>query len=70
MERISVRSSNLKSVGYDSETSTLEIQFHSGGIYQYFNVPIQRYEALMGASSKGRYFDTYIKDKYRFKKLR
>ena len=33
MERIPVESSNLASVGYDSDSLTLEIEFNSGGIY-------------------------------------
>jgi hypothetical protein len=71
MERTPVSSSNLRSVGYDSGEETLEIEFHSGGIYQYYEVPIHRYEGLMSASSKGSYFDTYIKKAgYRYRKIR
>lgn len=61
MNRISVESSNLASVGYDESTSTLEIEFRSGGIYQYFGVPQNIYQELMNASSKGTYFDQNIK---------
>ena len=38
MERKNVSSSNLKSVGYDSTTQTLEIEFLNGGLYQYSSV--------------------------------
>ncbi|WP_337063536.1 KTSC domain-containing protein [Raoultella ornithinolytica] len=61
MNRQPVSSSNLHSVGYDHATSTLEIAFHSGGIYQYSRVPSIVYTALMNASSKGQYFDALIK---------
>lgn len=71
MERTFVSSSNLRSVGYDSDEETLEIEFHNGGIYQYFGVPEHRYEGLMNASSKGSYFDSYIKKAgYRYRKIR
>jgi KTSC domain len=33
MERQPVSSSNLKSVGYDPRSRTLEIEFHNGGVY-------------------------------------
>lgn len=56
MERIPVESTNLASVGYDPESSTLEIEFRNGGIYQYFGVPQHIYEELINASSKGQYF--------------
>jgi hypothetical protein len=32
-------------------------------------VPVERYLNLMNASSKGRYFNRYIKGKYPFKKV-
>lgn len=71
MERTSVSSSNLRSVGYDPDEETLEIEFHNGGVYQYFNVPHHRYDGLMSASSKGSYFDAYIKKAgYRYRKVR
>jgi hypothetical protein len=59
--RVPVRSSNISSVGYDPSTTTLEIEFHSGGIYQYYSVPRQVYVGLMKAESKGSYFHHYIK---------
>ena len=61
MERIPVQSTNLVSVGYDTGSLTLEIEFNTGSIYQYFGVPQNVYEELMGAASKGRYFDQNIK---------
>jgi len=56
MNRTSVSSSNLASVGYDSSTQVLEIEFLHGGIYQYSGVPSSVYAGLMAASSHGAYF--------------
>ena len=56
-----VSSSDLKSVGYDEASSTLEVEFLHGGIYEYSNVPESRYSGLMSAPSKGSYFNEYIK---------
>ncbi len=64
MRRQPVTSSDLRSVGYDPATQTLEIEFHSGGIYQYAGVSAAVYRALMTASSHGQYFHAYIKDQY------
>jgi hypothetical protein len=61
MERVPVESSHLATVGYEIETSTLEIEFKKSGIYQYFGVPQEIYEGLMAAGSKGQYFDQQIK---------
>jgi hypothetical protein len=71
MERQHVNSSNLKSVGYDPETKTLEIEFLNGGLYQYDNVPESIYNGLMSASSHGQYFYRHIKKGgYHYRKLR
>jgi len=70
MERVQVVSSNIRSVGYDAESSTLEVEFNSGNVYQYLNVPKSEYEGLMSASSKGRYFNTNIKGAYQEVRIR
>ncbi len=57
MERQSVRSSNIASIGYDEINEILEIVFLSGGIYQYLDVPVYVYEELMDADSHGKYFN-------------
>lgn len=69
MLRILVTSSNLHSVGYDPTTMTLEIQFNSGWVYQYFDVPQVIYNGLMSASSHGSYFAAVIKDRFRFSRV-
>jgi hypothetical protein len=61
MERISVQSSNLASVGYNKTTNTLEVEFTNGNIYQYSSVPIDAYEGLMVSDSKGHYLNENIK---------
>ena len=69
MERTSVVSSNLASVGYDPESQTLEIGFNSGSVYQYFGVPAAVHAGLMNASSHGKYFHEHIRDTYRYRQL-
>lgn len=67
--RIPVESSNIASIGYDEDSSTLEIEFRNGGVYQYFDVPFQVYDGLMEAASKGQYLAQYIKGQYRYVKI-
>jgi hypothetical protein len=69
MKRKIVRSSNIRSIGYDSKSKTLVIEFLSGGVYQYFNVPESVHNALMTNSSHGSYFHHHIKNKYKWKKI-
>ena len=69
MIRTSVSSSNLASVGYDPTRQVLEIEFNSGGIYQYEHVPARVYEGLMHADSHGKYFHAFIKDLYPYRRI-
>ena len=64
--RQSVTSSMILSVGYDSASGVLEIEFRRGPrVYRYFDVPEFLYRGLMAARSKGRFFTTRIADRYR-----
>lgn len=65
MQREAVKSSNIKSAGYDKAVLILEIEFATGGLYQYANVPEAVYVGLRSAPSKGRFFAARIKDRYR-----
>jgi hypothetical protein len=66
MNRQPVNSSTISSVGYDASTLTLEVEFHNGQIYQYFDVPENVYQELTTASSPGAYLASNIKGIYRF----
>ena len=47
------------------ENGTLSIWFRSSGRrYDYFGVPEHVYQSFLGASSKGRYYDLHIRDRY------
>jgi len=70
MSRRPVESSNIASVGYEASSATLEIEFRSGGIYRYFDVPEWVYRELMEAPPHGKYLHTHIRDKYRYMKVR
>ena len=69
MERKSVDSTNISSVGYDEVSNTLEVEFHSGAVYQYFDVPLIVYKGIIVAGSKGQYFAQHIKGYFRYVKV-
>ncbi|QDT50430.1 hypothetical protein Pan258_44890 [Symmachiella dynata] len=70
IERTAVRSSALQSVGYDQEQRVLEIEFTSGAVYQYFDVPAEVYRRLMAAESHGRYFNQAVRNAgYRYQRM-
>lgn len=69
MQRKTVSSSTIVSVGYDMKAKVLEIEFGSGGIYQYAGVPESRYRSFMKASAMGNYFQRDIKPWYACRKI-
>lgn len=69
MERQTVSSSNIRSIGYDHSTSTLEVEFNNGRVYQYFSVSENIFNSLLSASSKGQYLAANIVNSYRYQEV-
>ena len=69
MQRRTLDSSHLAAVGYDSANRLLEVEFATGQIYHFFEVPEQLYEGLTTAPSAGQYFYAYINKQFRYREL-
>ncbi len=54
---------------YDEKSHTLMITFVTGMVYHYKNVPEEIFKMFRAAGSKGRYFNQFIKDKFKFTKI-
>lgn len=67
--RTPVSSSNLRSVDYDEGSRTLEIEFHSGGVYEYYDVPAEVFDELVQAGSRGGYFHEHVRGQYEFRQI-
>jgi hypothetical protein len=64
MEREYVESAMIRSYGFDSSSSTLEIEFNSGAIWQYFDVSESTFYEMKSAGSCGKFFHANIKGQY------
>jgi len=62
-------SSVIKYFNYDTASKTLKIIFVTDMVYLYKNVPEKIYKMLKASGSKGRYFNSNIKDKFKFQQL-
>jgi hypothetical protein len=62
MDYVSVSSSSIAALGYESETSTLGVRFLDGSEYHYFGVPEDIFVGLQSASSVGNYFNQYVRN--------
>jgi hypothetical protein len=62
---ISVTSSAIRKIGYDSSTSRMYVDFEdSDPYYTFCRVPEHVFQNFVNARSVGQYYHTYIKDKY------
>lgn len=66
MEKQEVESSVISAVGH---TRVLEIEFESGRLYQYFDVPEDIYLAMLESESKGKYFNQNIRNKFPYQEI-
>jgi hypothetical protein len=69
MRRERVSSTSIASVGYDAEARTLEVEFHTGRLYQYTGVPPRVHEELVHADSVGAYFNANIRPIYPYRSV-
>ena len=75
MQRTFVESSTLWSAGHDAQSAVLELQFRNGAVYHYaaiyqnFLVPPSVYRDLLGAHSKGTYFNQNIRGRYPYQRV-
>jgi hypothetical protein len=69
VRRAPVASSSIRDIGYDPVAQRLEVGFRTGGVYQYDAVPSEVHDAFIHASSKGRFFQRQIRDRYRYRRI-
>lgn len=65
-----VVSSEIEWVGYEQKRHMLQVEFIAGSVYQYESVPETVFQDFLQASSHGRFFETEVKGKYPFRKIR
>jgi KTSC domain len=63
-------SSVFRAARYIEEQQLLDLEFRSGAIHRYFKFPPHQYSEFMAADSRGRYFNEYIRDRFREERLR
>jgi len=66
MNFTAVVSTSLATVAYDYAGHVLQLEFRSGAAYRYFGVPAEVRDGLLRASSKGRYFNREIRERFRY----
>lgn len=65
-----VLSTEIEWIGYEKNTRMLQVEFLSGSVYQYDNVPEHLYYDFLAASSYGHFLDEEIKGRFNYRKVR
>lgn len=65
----SPESSNIARYKYDEKARALTVEFKSGGVYKYYDVPQVIYDQLNRAPSKGQFLARSIKGAYRYARV-
>lgn len=66
MRVTTVESTTLAAVAFDEARELLQLEFCGRAVYLYFGVPAAVHQALLGAPSKGRYFNQSIRGRFPF----
>jgi len=61
VQRSSVDSSCIVSIGYSPAHQVLDVELISGDVYRYLDVPCDAYAALLAAPSLGVHFNRIVK---------
>ncbi len=69
VEMGSVKSSNIKTIGYNQEHKLVRVEFNNGGIYDYKEVPQEIFEEFKKSESVGSYFSKNIRNNYKCLKV-
>ncbi|HEX2532171.1 MAG TPA: KTSC domain-containing protein [Chitinophagaceae bacterium] len=68
------KSSTIHRVEYLEKEKILEIEFRSGNVYRYFNVPLRMWKVFQlyieVEGSAGSFFNEYIKNQFTGEKIR
>ena len=64
-----VDSSNIVKAEYDTITKKMIVEFKTGALYEYIDVPHSEYTKFRMAPSQGSFFAKEIAKKYRYKKV-
>ena len=62
-------SSAVVDIKYDHARERLTVTLGTGRVYEYVDVPVEVASSFQSSYSKGAFFDTYIRDRYDFRKV-
>jgi hypothetical protein len=65
-----VESGLFTAAAYRPDARQLYLRFRDGNIYRYFDCTAEMYNSFLAAESKGRYFSSHIRNRFRYEQVR
>jgi hypothetical protein len=66
---VEINSSNIKRANFNTESEVLTITFNNGAIYEYYEFPWDKFTKFRMSESQGKFLNSNINGKYKFKKV-
>lgn len=67
--RTVVKSQNVRSIGYDKRSQTIQVQFHDGSIYEYYRRSVGVFRDFELSGSKGSFVAHRLTPNGNYKKV-
>lgn len=69
MNRTGVTANGIAQVGYEQGSEILEIEFTSGKVFQFYNVPEKMFDQFMNTTQKESYYEINIYERFPYKRI-
>jgi len=70
MRWAALESKMLSAAAYEDSKQILYLRFrNTGDVYRYFQFPAAEYQAFLNAESRGRFFLSHIRGRFRYERL-
>jgi len=69
MNRTAITANGIAQVGYEQGSEILEIEFTSGKVFQFFNVPEKMFNQFMNTPQKEFYYERNIYERFPYKRV-
>lgn len=69
MNRTAITANGISQVGYEQGSQILEIEFASGNVFQFFNVPEKMFDQFMSSAHKEFYYERNIYERFPYKRI-
>ena len=68
-QRVVLDSTCVASVLFLAEQNVMEVVFRNGLVYRYFGVPLEVFQQMLAASSKGAFMSRFVRNRFPYQRV-